>query len=279
MRRDNGFVPAVELVVTDLDGTFWYREGDIHEQPHPTSLDAWRALEDRGIPVLVATGRRLGSTRDPLARLGLAPPVVVLNGALVVDLLAGGRRLHRHEYPDGHAVDVLAAFRAVGVEPCVYVDHAEIDVFHSDRPSTHPEHIASFGVHGAEHDLDAVVADHPVFMFGVMGHDREPFDELVRRLGDEFEVHIAPDQWGGHSCTVGPLGLSKWDGVVAYCEHAGIDPARVLAIGDGPNDVDLLEGAAVAVVPACGHEPALAVADHVVRPTRAGGWADVVHLV
>jgi hydroxymethylpyrimidine pyrophosphatase-like HAD family hydrolase len=272
-------VPTVELVVTDLDGTFWYREGDLHEQPHPTSLDAWRALEDRGIPVVVATGRRLGSSRDPLGRLGLTPPLVVLNGALVVDLPAGGRRVHRHDYADGQALDVLAEFRAVGVEPCVYVDHEQIDVFFGTAPSTHPEHLGSFGRHGAEHDLDTVVAEHPVFMFGVMGHHREPFDELARRLGDTAEVHIAPDQWGGFSCTVGPVGLSKWDGVVAYCEHAGIDPARVLAIGDGPNDVDLLEHAAVAVVPACGHDPALAVADHVVRRTRDGGWADVLDLV
>ncbi len=269
-------MPDIELVVTDLDGTFWYREGERHEQPHPTTLDAWHALEDRGIPVVVATGRRLGSTRDPLARLGLAPPVVVLNGALAVDLPAGGDRIHRHEYPAGLAATVLAAFRAVGVEPCVYVDHERIDVFHGDRPSTHPEHLASFGRLGAEHDLDAVVAEHAVFMFGVMGHDREPLDELACLLGDTAEVHVAPDQWGGHSCTVGPIGLSKWDGVVAYCEHSRLDPSRVLAIGDGPNDVDLLERAAVAVVPACGHEPALAVADHVVRPTRDGGWAQVL---
>jgi hydroxymethylpyrimidine pyrophosphatase-like HAD family hydrolase len=98
-------------------------------------------------------------------------------------------------------------------------------------------------------------------------------------LGGIAEVHVAPDQWAGHSCTVGPLGLSKWDGVVVYCEHAGIDPSRILAIGDGPNDVELLERAAVAVVPSCGQQPALAVADHVVRPTRDGGWADVLDLV
>lgn len=277
--RETGAVPDVELVVTDLDGTLWFRVDDHHEQLHDTTLDAWCALEERDITVLVATGRRLGSTRDPLARHGLVPPVVVLNGALVVDLPGGGTRVHRHDFPDGTAVEVLAAFRDVDVEPCVYVDHEELDVFYSATPSTHPEHLETFGHLAAEHDLDAVVDGHPVFMFGVMGHDREPFDELARRLGDTFEVHIAADQWGGHSCTVGPRGLSKWDGVVAYCEHAGIDSTRVLAMGDGPNDLDLLTNAAIAVVPADAHAPALALADHVVPSPRDGGWAQVVDLV
>ncbi len=268
----------IELVVTDLDGTLWFPIDDVHEQIHDETLDAWRALEARGITVLVATGRRLGSTRDPLARHGLAPPVVVLNGALVVDLPTGDR-LHRHEYPADLAATVLDAFRAVDVEPCVYIDHVELDVFHGENPSTHPVHLASFGAHAARHDLEVVVAEHPVFMFGVMGHAREPFDEIARVLGDRAEVHIATDHFGGHSCTVGPLGLSKWDGVVAYCEHAGIDPSRVLAIGDGPNDVELLQQAAVAVVPDDGHAPALDVADHVVASPQHGGWAQLLDLV
>ncbi len=278
---DNGAVPDVELVVTDLDGTFWCRIDDDYEQAHPTSLDAWRALEGRGVPVLVATGRRLRSTRAPLARLGLAPPVVVLNGALVVDLPAGGTRVHRHAYADAsEAAAVLEAFRAVGLDPCVYVDHDELDVFHGEHPSTAAGHLATFGDEAACADLDAVVAEHPVFMFGVMGHDPGPFDALVEMLGDTSEVHVSSDQqWGGWSCTVGPRGLSKWDGVVAYCRHAGLDPDRVLAIGDGPNDVELLTRAAIAVAPSCGQASARAVADHVVRPVRDGGWADLLDLV
>lgn len=268
----------IELVVTDLDGTFWFPVDDVHEQVHDTTLDAWRELERRGIGVLVATGRRLGSTRDPLARHGLTPPVVVLNGALVVDLPTGDR-LHRRAYPDGLPAAVLDAFRAVGVEPCVYVDHVELDVFHGDNPSTHPLHLASFGPHAACHDLDVVVAEHPVFMFGVMGHDREPFDEIAHQIGDRVEVHVAHDHFGGFSCTVGPRGLSKWDGVVAYCEHAGLDPSRVLAIGDGPNDVELLTKAAVAVVPDDGHAPVLGLADHFVAPPHRGGWAQLLELV
>ena len=53
--------------------------------------------------------------------------------------------------------------------------------------------------------------------------------------------------------TVGPNGLSKWNGVLAYCELAGIDPNRVLAIGDGANDREILTNASVALVPEDAH--------------------------
>ena len=110
---------TVDLVVTDLDGTLWFG----HEETHPASRSpTWRELERRGIPVLVATGRRVTSTRNPLARLGFAPPAVMLNGAIAIDL-ATGERFHSHQYTADDASRVLAAFRAVGVEPCVYVDH------------------------------------------------------------------------------------------------------------------------------------------------------------
>jgi len=263
----------IELVVTDLDGTLWWAE-----EVHPGTLAAWRALEARGVPVLVATGRRVASTRAPLARLGLAPPAVVLNGALVLEL-ATNERLHRHHYAPDEAARVLATFRSIGVEPCVYVDNDDADVHVGSRPSTHPEHLRSLGDTVASTELEATVDEVPVLMFGVMGHDLGPLVLVQAALGDVAEVHVAGDQYGGHSCTVTPRGLSKWVGVAVYCEHHGIDRSKVLAIGDGPNDRELLEAACVAVVPEDGHADALAVADHVVGSTRAGGWAEIVELV
>jgi hydroxymethylpyrimidine pyrophosphatase-like HAD family hydrolase len=264
---------VIDLVVTDLDGTLWWAE-----DAHPRTLAAWRTLDERGVPVLVATGRRVTSARDALARVGLAPPAVVLNGAIVLDL-ATDERFHRHVYSPDVAARVLAAFRAADMEPCVYVDGGDADIQVGARPSTHPDHLRSFAPASPE-DLDATVAEVPVTMFGVMGHSPAPLDAVRSALAGVAEVHVAPDsQYGGHSCTVTPLGLSKWVGVTVFCERHGIDPSRVLAIGDGPNDRELLEGARVAVAPQDAHPDALAAADHVVASTRVGGWAEILDLL
>ncbi len=73
--------------------------------------------------------------------------------------------------------------------------------------------------------------------------------------------------------------MSKWEGVLAYCGATGIDPEAVLAIGDGPNDLELLTGAAVGVAMADADPVLVAAADHVVGPAATGGWAELLDLL
>jgi len=63
---------------------------------------------------------------------------------------------------------------------------------------------------------------------------------------------------------------------LAYCTQHGLDPTRVLALGDGPNDVELLTGAAVRLVPAVAHPAALDLATEVIPAATEGGWAAVL---
>ena len=87
---------------------------------------------------------------------------------------------------------------------------------------------------------------------------------------DLVEGHVEPDR---------PPGVSKWSGVLAYCAEQGIDPGRVLAVGDGANDLELLDAAAVACVVATAPPAVLARADHLIGPPASGGWAAVLDLV
>ncbi len=266
---------AVSLVVTDLDGTLWERPDEVH----PRTLAAVDGLRERGVPLLVATGRRVASTREPLAELGLAPPAVVLNGGLGLDL-ATGDRFHRGGFTQVDAQRVLAAFERHGIEPCVYVDHDERTVWVGERPSTHPDHLASLGAEVVAGDLSAVVVEHHVLAFAVLGIPQAAADSIAATAATVGTCHVSPDRiYAGSTVTVAPTTVSKWDGVLAYCRHAGLDPSGVLAIGDGPNDAELLAGARTAVAMADAHPAALAVADHVVGPAVDGGWADLLDLV
>jgi hydroxymethylpyrimidine pyrophosphatase-like HAD family hydrolase len=267
---------AVELVVTDLDGTL----SDAEERIHPASARAVRALQASGVPVLVATGRRRRMAAAVLEAGGVAAPVVVLDGALGVDLPTG-RVFHRATFPAEAARRVLAAFEAAGLSPCVYVDRPGVDLVVDDHPSTHPLHLARGGRWVARGDLRAVVAAEPVFVFTVVGHpDPLALEPVLAAVGPAGSGSIVHDLvYGGCTLQVRPPGVSKWSGVRAFCADRGLDPARVLAIGDGANDVELLESAAVACAVATAAPAALARARHVVGPPTTGGWAEVLDLV
>ena len=264
-------MPAVELVVTDLDGTLWHTDDVVPDR----TVAAVRELARREIPLLVATGRRVDSTRAPLARIGLAPAAVVLNGALGLDL-ATDERFHRAPFPTQQAVAALAAFQAVGLDPVVYVDHPTYSAFVGQVPATNPEHLRALGASAATDDLTRVVAEETVLGFGMIGVPFSAAEAAQAAIGDQVEVHVdrSIDFVGMASVTVAPLGQSKWDGVVAFCAACGLRPDRVMAVADGANDLELLREAAVSAVPAVAHAEALALADHVIGAAADGGWAD-----
>lgn len=265
----------VQLVVTDLDGTLWERPDDVPER----TRRALRTVSQGSTPLLVATGRRVASTSEPLRELEVSPPAVVLNGALGLDL-GSGDRFHVSAFDPDHAGAVLEAFSDLGIVPCVYVDHDAPSVWVGPSPSTHPEHLASLGADVGVEVLADIVAEHAVLAFSVLGTDERIANAMAVALDGVGTTHVAADRlYGGTSLTVAPPAGSKWDGIAAYCELHGIDSTAVLALGDGPNDLEMLENAAVAVVPRDGHPEALALADHVIGTAASGGWADVLDLL
>ena len=262
----------ISLVVTDLDGTLWHGDDNVG----PEVAAALSKVIDM-VPLLVATGRRLTSTREPLARIGVAPPAIVLNGALGVDL-ATGDRFHRAPYPTSEAIAVLAAFRSVGLDPVVYVDDPLHEVFLSAHPSTNPHHVQQLGDSAGVDDLDRVVREEVVLGFSMIGIPHADGVAALDAIGDLAEPHLdrSIEYPGEASFTAAPKGQSKWDGVLAFCASRGLDPTRVLALGDGPNDVEMLEHAAVRLVPAVAHPSATALADHIIPSAADGGWVEVL---
>ena len=276
----------VSLVVTDLDGSLWHTDDHLPD----AVIDAIHDLERRNVPLLVATGRRLTSTRDPLARFGLAPPAIMLNGAIGVDL-ATGERFHLAPYPVADALAAYDAFVSVGLSPVVYVDDPRYDVFISEAPDTNAEHVQALGdtagvrwgpeSRRAVDDLRVAVATTPVLGFSMIGVPFPPAEAAFEALQGVVEVHLdrSIDFPGLASLTAAPRDQSKWDGVLAFCALHDLDATRVLAVADGPNDIELLTNAAVRAVPAIAHPAALELATHVIPAAQDGGWAEILPLL
>ncbi|MEM9135048.1 MAG: HAD family hydrolase [Actinomycetota bacterium] len=265
------------LVVTDLDGSLW--DGDL--RCHPETLAAVAELEARGVELLVATGRQALSAEQGLRGNGLVLPSVLLNGALGVDF-ASGDRFHVAEFGANRARELLALFESHGVNPVLYLGDGDT----AGRPNvtTSPRHRASMGEHFEVADPEAVVADRPILSLAMIGVDRRQVEPLADAMPDGWaEVTVyrdvlydaaTPDQhWSIH---VQPAGISKQTGIEAYLQTRDLRPERVIVIGDGNNDLEMLAAADVALGVAGGHEEALALADEVIPAPAEGGWARVL---
>lgn len=268
---------AVDLVVTDLDGTL----SDPGERIHPRNAGAVRALLDAGIPVLVATGRRPRTASVVLEAAGLCGPAVMLDGSIGHDL-RDGRSFHRVTFDPAAAATVLATFAAGGFQPCLHLDRPEVDILVGERPSTHPRHLARAAPWVVRGDPARAIETDPVLSFTVVGGD----PVLLGAVADAVaatgfgSASVTPDlMYGGATLQVRPAGVSKWSGVLAFCGDQGLDPGRVLAVGDGANDVELLAAASIACAVDGGAPGAIANADHLIDPPSEGGWAAILDLV
>jgi hydroxymethylpyrimidine pyrophosphatase-like HAD family hydrolase len=270
-------MPTVELVVTDLDGTFWHKSDHVPARV----LAAVAELERRQVPLLVATGRRPASTRGPLAAVGLAPPAIMLNGAIGIDL-ATDERFHLAPYSADEALAAYDAFTSVGLSPVVYIDHPQYDVWISETADTNPDHVDSLGATaGIPADLRQAVAQGPVLGYSMIGVPFPDAEAAADALQGIAEVHVdrSIDYEGLASLTAAPRNQSKWDGVLAYCALHGIDSTKVLAVADGPNDIELLTNAAIRAVPKVAHPSALELATTIIPSAQDGGWADILTLL
>jgi Cof subfamily protein (haloacid dehalogenase superfamily) len=237
--RDTKNGLAFDLGAFDLDGTVLRRNLRIT----PDTLAALRSLRERGMRLLVATGRRFESAREHAGRLGFAEydPVICYGGSMV-RRMNGETLLHR-TLPGGLGIEVLEWAAARDLHARVFVDGHIISS--PDTPAALPEPGASvvdspadWLKEGGEEPTKLVIVDHPDDIKGWLEEARTAF------AGQLFVTRSLP-----HYVEIGSLEGTKASALGFLCERWGIEPERVLAFGDADNDIDMLRfaGRGVAV--------------------------------
>jgi Cof subfamily protein (haloacid dehalogenase superfamily) len=239
--------PPFDLVILDLDGTILnlYRA----EQVSPTVCATIAAVQAAGIPVTIGTGRTLDYVRTNLADLlQLKVPVVSTQGAVVGDPVSG-RMLTETTIP-------LEAARQVAQ----WVEVARpITVFYFNEPDGYTR---LYQTYFAEDPEDLAFHEHvfgapriplPSFLPKLAGPHAHPpvkflIDNNLHRsldLAPELQARFGNDLYitRTHPRLIEGTarGVNKGQGVLDLCRLLGIDPQRVLAIGDNDNDIPMLE--------------------------------------
>lgn len=268
----------IDAVVTDLDGTFWATDMTVHE----TTLNVVRQLDDAGIPLLVATGRRAQGTLAGLVPVGLGDrPAIMMNGALARDRVEGPSFLTESiEVDDIEAV--LHAFAEVDLEPLAYVDHPQEDLVAGPNASAGADYLGR--ARGVRHvdDLLATLRTEPVIGFGAFGFSKELLQPLADRINAAGWANALLGESlieGGWGIMLQAAGIDKQTGIEAWCARTGVDPARLAVVGDGGNDVEMLRHARIAVVPRNAPDEIRALATVEIDPNEAGGWKDIPGII
>lgn len=258
------------VLVTDVDGTLLPRDRRI-----PTSVrEAIRRAKDRGVRVSLATGRMWRSVRPYVEAVEADRPVVLYNGAAVYDFVAD-RVLELHTLDrEGlrTALQVLREFP--DVRPHLFADE-RVYVDHQDASSR------------AYLERDGIVAEEVgdlVEFVDVLPED--PVKVLV--VGDPARLAALEDRLAEQAPGIRrvfserdflellPPGVSKGSALRTVCAALGVRPEEVVAVGDNPNDLEMLQAAGLGVAVAGAHPAVLAAADYV---TQGGAGEAIVEVV
>ncbi len=222
--------------VFDLDGTVLRRDLGITAR----TVAALERLRERGVRLLVATGRRFEGAREHAQRLGFADrdPLICYGGSMV-RTMSGETLLHR-TLPTELGVEVLEWAAERDLHARVFVDGRIITspdtpaVLRHLRRSEEPgvstlDSPARWLRDGGEEPTKLVLVDHP--------DDVERWLEEARAAfaGRLYVTRSLP-----HYVEVGNLDGTKATALRFLCELWGIDPSRAIAFGDADNDVDML---------------------------------------
>ena len=267
---------TIDAFFSDLDGTFWSPTTEIHQN----SLAVVDRLDSHDIPFVVATGRRALGSYHGLAPYGLGDrPSILMNGAIVRARLDGPTTsVVSIENP----LPVLEAFHGSGIEPALYIDHPTHDMIVGPNTAAGDVYLNTTIGFERVSDLSTVLDTSTVVGFGAFGFGYDLLKPIADAINESREAsavigvsHIE----GGYGIMIQPVDIDKAVGMRTWCEANDIDPTNVAAIGDGHNDIEMLEAAAIAIVPDNAHGDILAIADAVIAPNEDGGWEEIPRIL
>jgi Cof subfamily protein (haloacid dehalogenase superfamily) len=257
----------IRLAATDLDGTLLRSDGTVSGR----TCRAIHAAEEAGIVLALVTGRPPRWMAPVAAATGHAGVAICANGALLYDL-------HTEQVVGSTLLDAPVALATVAAlraaVPGMSFAAEFTPGFGHEASYRHGWDLGEVTVRvgAAEQLLDQPVvkllARHPTM-------DRDELLALARELVGA-DVTVTSSSTTEALLEISAPGVTKATALAGLAERAGIPAADVVAFGDMPNDLPMLDWAGRAVAVANAHPDVLALADEVTASNDDDGVALVL---
>ncbi|KAK3213026.1 hypothetical protein Dsin_017732 [Dipteronia sinensis] len=273
------YKPKFSYIFCDMDGTLLNSKSQITL----TTAKALKEALSRGVKVVIATGKTRPAAINILQMVDLAgrdgiisesSPGVFLQGLLVYG--RQGREIFRRNlepdvckeafmYSWEHKVPLIA----FSEDRCLTLfDHPLVDSLHTVYHEPKAEVMPS-----VQHLLAAVEIQKLLFLDtaeGVASTIRPYWSEAIKDRA--HVVQAVPDM-----LEIVPPGTSKGSGIQMLLDHLGVTAKEIMAIGDGENDIEMLELASLGIALSNGAEKTKAVANVIGASNDEDGVADAIY--
>jgi len=256
-----------KLIAADLDDTLLDDNARLTDQVK----EAIVAVRNTGVQFTVSSGRMYRSALPYAQELGLDLPLITYQGALVKNALSGEVLLY-HSLPVRYAREIVSRVHELGYHMNTYLD----DVLYMENDT--PEGRRYMQIFGEKPEL---VGD----LLKIL--DRDPTrimtiasEQLLDRLAEELipkyagKVHIAKSK--PYFLEFSHPKSTKGHALQALARHFGIKREEIMAIGDGYNDLEMLEYAGLGVAVANARDDIKKKAGYVTTAPNGAGVIEAI---
>jgi Cof subfamily protein (haloacid dehalogenase superfamily) len=259
----------IDLICVDVDGTLVGSSGDVL----PAVWDAVEWARGEGARLVICSGRpAFGLTRALAERLDPEGWHVFQNGASVVHLPSGRTRSGR--IPRDKVEALVRRARENGRILELYSDFEYTVESEDDRAV---RHAALLGVPFRPRDLLSLEGD-VVRMQWLLSHAEAPAVLAEEHEGLALSPSTSPVTPDITFISVSQPGLSKAGAVRAIAAEYGVPLERVMMVGDGENDLQVMEVVGVPVAMGNAVPEIVALAKHHVAHVDRGGLIEALEL-
>lgn len=254
------------LIALDLDGTILYDFDSLSE----TLCEFMKKIQEMGHQIVIATGRPYRSSKFVYERFGLNTPIINYNGGLIT-------HPHRDDFPlVNYTVDkdaiidifennleyIRNAFSEILDEIYLYKEEKEIE------PLLHVDGATDLVIGDLKDTLKSNTNG-----FIIIG--KQGKGQIIKDYIDEkYQGEVCCRIWNLQGEFDSILEIftpesNKGKGLAYVADYLGFARENIIAIGDGHNDIEMIEYAQIGVCVRNAHPDLLKVADIVLEHTSS----------
>lgn len=235
----------IKLLAFDVDGTFVNDKKEIPEE----NLEILRNLSEKGVKLILSTGRMPVSAKELTGDLKLGVHVSACNGgAMYVNDGSENFELIQAQYYD---YDIIKSLLEYLDSLKIYYHFYEKDYIYTNRPKEIVKKFYNIFVKNMEavkivDSLSKVLTpDMNVLKAGVADDGTFDFEAVKAHLGrnPNLDVRLSHASY----IDINPVGINKWEGLKAFMKYFDVAEDEIMYFGDHENDMECIEYAGFGV--------------------------------
>lgn len=257
----------IKLIVSDIDGTILNEKCECSARVR----NALNVAVQKGVKVVLATGRMFMGADPVRENLGLKTPVICYQGAMVRQ---GNEILYQNPVNHSLAREIIEISRQKGFHLNLYNDDTLI--VEDDNKKYMEEYTQGrFTTYKVVKSFDNVVFGNVSKLLCITCNEDEIL-HLNKVLGEQFKGKLAVVRSHKHYLEFTDINATKGNAMNFLKDLWNIKTEEVFASGDQDNDYDLLQNAGIKVAMGNASEKLKSIADYICPTIHEDGLANAI---